>query len=295
MEKRMTLINLIGEQPVPNLLVIKHMQPSENILLYSDTTEKTAKRLERLVQVKKKIKTDPYDIDKIVSETISFLESDNKLVFNITGGTKIMSAALFKIALEKKADFVYLQSEGNQSLLFKYTFQDMNIVVSKEYLPELIDNDTYLKAHINDYYIDNSITSGSDFENSVANALKENNFEILQNIRPKGEGNQLEIDLLLRIKGTNNVAIAEIKTGDEEEEGPKKGIEQLALAGQREYLGIYTKRFLITQRILSKQIKELALAHKIIIIDELQYDFKRKVISEESKKKLIERITEKLT
>ena len=295
MERKTILINLIGEQPVPNLLVIKHMQPSENILLYSDTTEKTAKRLERLVQVKKKIKTDPYDIDKIVSETISFLESDNKLVFNITGGTKIMSVALFKIALEKKADFVYLQSEGNQSLLLKYTFQDMNIVVSKEYLPELIDNDTYLKAHINDYYIDNSITGGSDFENSVANALKENNFEILQNVRPKGEGNQLEIDIVLRLKGTNNVAIAEIKTGDEHEEGPKKGIEQLALAGQREYLGIYTKRFLITQRKLSLQIKELALAHGIIIIDDLKYDYKSKKIDDESKKNIINRIKEKLT
>lgn len=291
----MVLINLIGEQPVPNLLVIKHMQPADNILLYSDTTEKTAKRLERLVQVKKKIKTDPYDIDQILHETISLLESDNKLVFNITGGTKIMSAALFKIASEKKADFVYLQSEGNQSLLFTYTFQDRNIVVSKEYLPELIDIDTYLKAHINDYYIDNRKTSGSDFENSVANVLHENDFEILQNVRPKGEGNQLEIDLVLRVKGTNNVAIAEIKTGDEREEGPKKGIEQLALAGQREYLGIYTKRFLITQRKLTLQIKELAIAHGIIIIDDLKYDYRSKKIADESKKNIIHRIKEKLT
>lgn len=290
----MILVNLIGEQPIPNLLLIKYLKPTENLLLYSDTTENTAKRLERLVECKK-IKIEPYDIDEIIKKIYPHLEVNQELIFNITGGTKIMSVALFKIALDKKANFVYLQSEGNKSLIYKYAFHNSNIIVSTEDLPELINIDTYLKAHINDYYIDNNITSGSDFENSVANALKENNFEILQNIRPKGEGNQLEIDLVLRIKGTNNVAIAEIKTGDEEEEGPKKGIEQLALAGQREYLGIYTKRFLITQRILSKQIKELALAHKIIIIDDLQYDFRRKVISEESKRKLIERITEKLT
>lgn len=291
----MILINLIGEQPIPNLLVMKYLKPTENILLYSDTTESMSKRLEKLFEVKNKIKIEPYDIDKIIEKINPHLGKNQKLIFNITGGTKIMAVGLFKIALERKADFVYLQSEGNKSLLYKYTFKDLNILVTEEYLPELINIDTYLKAHINDYFIDVNKTSGSDFENSVAIALKENNFETLQNIKPKGEGNQLEIDLLMRLKGTNNVAIAEIKTGDEKEEGPKKGIEQLALAGQREYLGTYAKRFLITQRSLSKQIREVALAHKIIIIDDLKFDFNKKTIADESKKKLIDRIKEKLS
>lgn len=291
----MILFNLIGEQPIPNLLPIKYLKPEENIILFSNITEKAAKRLERLVKVKRKIQIDPYDIDKIMSVIKCNIEEQAKIVFNITGGTKIMSSALFKIALDRKADFVYLQSEGNQSLLYKYSFQNENITVTKESLPELIDIDAYLKAHINDYFIDTTITSGSDFENSVARTLKENNFEVVQNVRPKGEGNQLEIDLVLKPNGTNNVAIAEIKTGDEREEGPKKGIEQLALAGQREYLGIYTKRFLITQRRLTSNIKELALAHNIIIIDELQYDFRTKRLSDNSKIRIIERLKEKLT
>ncbi len=291
----MILINLIGEQPIPNLLPILYLKPDDNILLYSTTTEKAAKRLERLIKIKKKILIDPYDIQEIMNEVNKNVMDENDLIFNITGGTKIMSSALFKIAQDKKADFVYLQSEGNKNLLFRYSFQNSNITVRKDILPELINVDIYLKAHINDYYIDSRKTNGADFENSIATMLKENNFEVLQNVRPKGEGNQLEIDLVIRLRETNNVAIAEIKTSDVREEGPKKGIEQLALAGQREYLGIYTKRFLITQKLLSKNIKELALAHGIIIIDDINYDYMNKKISNDSKEKIIERIKEKLS
>lgn len=69
----------------------------------------------------------------------------------------------------------------------------------------------------------------------------------------------------------------------------------MALAGQREYLGTYTNRFLITQSILSKQIKELARAHHIIVIDEILQNRNDNNLTETSKLKLIQRITEKLT
>jgi len=287
-----TLISLIGEQPIPNLLPIIYLKPEENVLLYSNKTENAAKRLEKLIQVKNKVPIDPYDIDKIMSAVNSKIDKNAKWIFNITGGTKVMSVALFKIALDKKVDFVYLQSEGNQSLLFKYSFHNSNIIVIQETMPELINVDTYLKAHIFDYQIDNRITKGTQFENLIAEVLSNNHFEVVQNVRPKGEGSQLEIDLVFRLKGTNNVAIAEIKTGVE---GPKKGIDQLALAAQREYLGIYTKRFLITSSEQLKRIKDLASAHGIIVVDGININKQNNTLTEESKQKLINRIKEKLT
>ncbi len=291
-----TLISLIGEQPMPNLLPILHINPDKNVLLYSDLTETAARKLEKLLTNSEKVKIDAYDIDSIKNKVLSKIQNSDDIILNITGGTKIMSLALFQAALDKKIKFVYFQSEKNQSVLFNYIFENENIVCTKNVLPELIDNDLYLKAHLFDYKLAQSEKgTGADFENLICKTLRSSGFEVLQNIKPVGEGNQLEIDAVIRYNGSNNVGIAEIKIGDNEERNPKKGIDQLALAGQREYLGIYTHRFLITSRQLSKHIKDLAIAHKIIIIDGIEQNRNNPELTPESKNKLIQRIKDKLS
>lgn len=293
-----TLISLIGEQPIPNLLPILYLKPDNNMILFTDTTESTAKRIERLIPACSKHKTVPYDIQEIKNTIYNLLNESDQFIFNITGGTKVMSAALFQIAIERKADSVYLQSEGNYNSLFNYKVKtDGSIKAEKIILPELIDIDLYLKAHLPDYVADKSLESGSgfEFEKTILALLRSNNFEVIPNIKPKGEGNKLEIDAVIRVKGTNNVGIAEIKIGDKAEEGPKKGIDQLALASQREYLGIYTKRFLITERELKKDIKELAWKHQIIIIDNIERQRNNNELTPDSKIRLLQRIKEKLS
>lgn len=42
------------------------------------------------------------------------------MIFNLTGGTKPMSLAAFLVAFQRKAPFVYFQTEGGHSLLFHY-------------------------------------------------------------------------------------------------------------------------------------------------------------------------------
>lgn len=290
-----TLISLIGEQPIPNLLPILFLKPEKNVLLYSDLTESAAKKLEKLLTNSDKAKVDAYDIDSIKNFVLNKIQNTDDIIFNITGGTKLMSLALFQLALGKKNKFVYFQSEENQSILFDYKVEGGNIICNRVILPELINNELYLKAHLFDYTLAKTEKgSGSDFENLICDSLKSNGFEVLQNIKPVGEGNQLEIDAVIRFKGSNNVGIAEIKVGDVSGEGPKKGIDQLALASQREYLGIYTKRFLITSRVQQKHIKELAKAHKINIIDGIEIERKRNSLSKDSEQKLIDRIKEKL-
>lgn len=292
----MILINLIGEQPIPNLIPILYFKPQQVINLFSDTTEAVLKKLKHIYPESGELKIDAYDFFNVREKVKNKIKNEPKsFLFNITGGTKVMSLALYEVAREFKSDFIYLKSEGNQSIIYKYSFKINDEITSEKIIvPECINVELYLKVHLINYVVESSNKKGTAFENAIANSLIKNNFEVLQNIKPVGEGNQLEIDLVFRLIGTNNVAIAEIKTGDEREEGPKKGIDQLALASQREYLGIYTKRFLITSRQLSKALKELALAHKINIIDDIHLDRNMRHLTSDSENRLINTLKEKL-
>ena len=44
------------------------------------------------------------------------------LLFNLTGGTKPMAFAAYRLAEELGCDFVYLQSQGGRSLLYRYGY-----------------------------------------------------------------------------------------------------------------------------------------------------------------------------
>jgi len=291
----MILINLIGEQPIPNLIPILYFKPDRVINIFSNTTESVRRKIELIYPNSEPLNVDAYNFNEIKERIKGKIQGiSDSFLFNITGATKIMSLALYEVAKENKSDFIYLQSEGNQSIIYKYSFNNFDIISERIIVPELIDIDLYLKAHLIDYQIFPQNEVGTNLENAIANALIRNNFEVLQNVKPVGEGNQLEIDLVFRLKNTNNVALAEIKTGDAREEGPKRGIDQLALASQREYLGTYAKRFLITSRQLSKQLRELALAHKINIIDNIELDRNRLKLTEDSEKRLIITLLEKL-
>lgn len=299
-----TLINLIGVQPIPNILPPLYLKSQKNILLYTDTTEKAANRIKKILSDCELKKIDPYDLTMAINAIKSVINPDEETIFNLTGATKIMSVAAYEVAKENKSKFVYLQSEGRRSLLYTYSPDSSDYKKpSEEEIPELVDCDLYLRAHLPDYYVtgysaepnSKRLTSGGEFEKAICEALDSKKFEFLSGIRPKGVGNQIEIDLIIRLKGTNNVGIAEIKLGDKKEEGPKKGLDQLVMAAESESLGTYTSRFLITQSNLSRQIKELASAHRICIIDDLQNEFRNKTLTSESVSKLNDRIKEKLS
>jgi len=145
-----------------------------------------------------------------------------------------------------------------------------------------------LKAHLNDYYIgehENKNLFGIKYENAITDVLINNGFELIKSVKPKGEGNQLEIDAVLKKTGTNNFAVVEIKSG-KEEENTKRGIDQLSTAGSREYLGTYTKRILITRLQINDSLKKLARKHDIVVIDKIASNRQINIV-EESKTILI--------
>lgn len=296
-----TLINLIGEQPIPNLLPVLFLKPDRTIMLFTDTTEKTANRIKKLVDYSELMKIDPYDINTGIRTIHKILNDNDDFIFNITGGTKIMSLAAYQVANERNYKFVYMQSEGKKNLLYSYLSSDRNNQKPMvEVMPELVNIDIYLRAHLPAYeqkgfHIDSQtkkLSRGGKFEKSIYSALDNDSFEVLAGFRPKGVGNQIEIDLAIRLKGTNNVGIAEIKTGDKE--GHKKGLDQLVMATERDCLGTYTTRFLITSSHLSGQIIELAKVHHINVVDDLECNFNDETLSPQSKTRLIQKIKEKL-
>ena len=276
-----TMIALVGEQPMPILLPARSLKPQEAILVCTKGairgTEHVAKRLMKLIPQSSALIVSPYEFDSTFEKLQDITKDKSDLIFNLTGGTKMMALAAFGLAASQpNSRFIYLQSEGHTSLLFSYRFEAGSPIFEKKERLETQQGDAplitiadYLKAHLPGFRLEDfSADEGGDFEKRIYSALKDE-FEVLTGVRPEGVADQIEIDLVIRCG--NQVAIAEIKLGDARGEGPKKGLDQLAMAGRREYLGTYTTKFLITGRQLSqssrKQIHTLAQDANINIIE----------------------------
>lgn len=301
----MTLISLIGEQPIPNILPALHLKPSRLVLIYTDRTEKQALNLQKFFNRKSQpstqIETVPipiqngYNLAEIADQLRPLLATYEGVAFNLTGGTKPMALAGYQLAQEKAAPVFYLETEGKRSFLYEYRFPQpfaLPDLSSPVELPELICIDDYLNAFLPGYRKDGfSKEDGGQFEKAVFDALAEHVDEQEPGIKPHGAGSQIDIDLIVRIK--NQVAVIEIKDKDPRDE-PKKGIDQLNTIGGREYLGIYTAKILVSSTKLSSDIHALAKERKIKIIELLSFR-KSRQISPEDQKNLIETITGLLT
>jgi hypothetical protein len=279
-----TLISLVGEQPIPLLIPYKHLNIKNHILVFTETTVKVASRLEKMLNAQKLKISDPYSLERILADLNKELDKKSldasDFIFNLTGGTKIMAIATYAFVSLKNSKFVYYQSENNQNRLFTYKFKDglPSLHQSETLTNELITIDDYLNAHLLGYEVEGfSTEEGGKFEEAIYDILKKDGFEVVSGVRPKGVEDQIEIDLVIR--AGNRVGIAEIKIGDKDGKSPKKGLDQLAMAGGREYLGTYTTKFLITGRKPSKQISTLATERGITVVS-VDYDPRNKITKE---------------
>lgn len=250
----MRLVSLIGEQPIPNLLPVRSLKPNETLLVYTQRTEAVARRLRKLISniddLSGDLRVEPYDMAKTVQNLQKRLHSFEDVVFNLTGGTKIMSLAAFTLALQYRRPFIYLESERKRSSLRQYEFEN-GAIVSKppEEIKTVINIDDYLRAHLPGYRLEGyhsdkngQLDAGGYFEKAVHHALQSRLDEVVAGIRPEGVEDQIEIDLAVRIG--NQVGIIELKTGGED--AGKRALDQLKMAAEPTYLGTYTKQFLIT-------------------------------------------------
>lgn len=299
-----TMVVLVGEQTVPNFLPIKHYSPSDVIFIYTTTTQRQYEYLKVVLQAKIKvhpIETEPYNISVIVDSIneelgkIKSLESQS-LIFNLTGGTKTMVMAAYQVAQKRSAPVIYIQSEGAQSIVDFYEWQDDGLRhKQKESLPEYLTLSEVLDISLGqgkdsagkDFWKEKGPTKSDDgghlFELAIAQALRDSQkYEVMCGV--KGRNNQVDVDVMIRYQ--NQIGIIEAKTGSKRN---LEGVKQLSTA--KLYLrGTYNQQFLIILGQPSEDQIAMCEALRINIISLLHYQKGDSTLSSEDSSTLITQV-----
>lgn len=244
------LIQLIGGQPLPNLLPPLYLKPDKIILVCTPQTDEVKRRLETVIGQCQTICCDAYDIEDLtrkLQDELDSLTSDD-LIFNLTGGTKAMVLAANQVAFKKQADIVYLESERSKNILYEYRYDDQQTMklVNKHDLPGLINIEQFLDVHIGKRRWQATGPSkdiGGLFEQAVADVLKTQlpGAEIYQGVRFLGsqDGKRPQADLDIVVRCGNQFARIECKNTDK---STLDALKQLNLVN--ELLGTYTRKFI---------------------------------------------------
>ncbi len=275
----MILFSLLGEQPTPALLMALHFKPTEHILLCTDLTEKIAKRLqknfsERVCFRPYKLKSGGYELARCQAEIqeLAANQQADSMTFDLTGGTKIMSLAMYAVAQKCSGKAAYLETTKFNSILHTYQLEAQGVgqPIAPQPLPDLMTIEYYLKAYLDGFEVGGfSPEKGGDLEKKVAGALVSGGFEVKAGIRPANVGEQLELDLIVR--KNNQIGVVEVKWGGDGNETLKKGLDQLNQLSEQTYLGTYAHRFLVTAKPVKPEIQDLAQAKRVKIIQLPRY------------------------
>jgi hypothetical protein len=258
------MILLLGEQPVPNLLPVLHEKPDMALMLYTQRTDGQRERLSKVLSGRvnyEAMEVPPYDIVQIRRALENRLSEgewrDQNVIFNLTGGTKPMAFAAYELAVHRKKDFLYFQTEGKRSLIYRYTTTNgAQLNGQPVEVPPLLTIDDYLRLYLGGYAEEGA---KEPFERLVGEALRQS--PIISEIKAGVRGlSALEIDLVIRCG--NQVGVAEVKR-----HAKKQGIDQLNSATEQRYLGTYTEKFLVSAAPLDPNNRELADAYKIKVIE----------------------------
>lgn len=260
----MILISLVGEQPAPNLLPARRLKPDVAVLVHTERTKSTATKLKALLGSLCDCllcDVDPYHIPHIHDRLGRFIVDEcpeQSLVFNLTSGTKPMVLAAYHLAEERNSPFVYFQTEGNQSCLYRYAFRNGIVTLEGvDELPETISLDDYLRLYLSAYETE---APRNALEQQVFEALNSRpDLEVLTSVRPRGLGG-LEVDFAVRCG--NQVGIGEVKS-----KGAKSGIDQIGAVATPRYLGTYVHKFLVSARPVDRNNLDLAEAYRICVIE----------------------------
>ncbi len=287
------MLSLVGEQPIPNLLAVLSVQPRHAVWVCTELTKAVSQRLrsvlkDRRVSVEDEpVNVAPYDMVDIESKLKTRIRkkswSPDKIIFNLTGGTKPMALAAYRLAEQLSCPFLYVQSEGKKSTVYYYWFSERGPELKNaDEVPPVLDIDLYLKAHLEGYTETGEFKN--EFEEMVHAVLQPELDEVKNSVKPVPQLGGLEIDLVLRCG--NRVGIAEVKTGKKARS--KEGIEQIITAAEQRFLGTYTEKFLILDREYELNNRQLADAHRITVI-ELPSAQSGK-LSEEDRRKLVDTV-----
>ncbi|MFZ1753942.1 MAG: hypothetical protein WBO46_01620 [Caldilineaceae bacterium] len=264
------MIMLAGEQAAPNLLPVRHYQPSQVLLLHSafPRSQQTAENVRSLLaeyQVKL-ISVNAYEPYEIYQALKSHAGTLSGALLNVTGGTKPMSFGALLYSLHMQITPFYVRSQQSRTEIDIYRFDDAGIprVLRTEEIQDTISIDDYLTTYFGKEYAFTSygVGPGQAFEEALHRLLEPNVDEV--KIGWKHNSGAVDVDLILRCN--NQIGIVEAKTGGAA--GRADGIKQLAVAGGQRFFGTYTKRFLVVDQDWSqkKNLQSLADALGIVVI-----------------------------
>jgi len=272
------LVELIDEQPVTNLLSIRYQDPQEVLFVGTRDHHNVSQHLTALIGQKIPIHLseinyayEPNMIFKAIQKKIRKIGwTPEDVTFNLSGGTRIMSFAAYHAALVSKGHLSDIEYFNHRYHIRKYKYNESDLHFEKvddQTLPNLLTIDDYFHAHVPGFDCDGFssnkrglIDVGGLFERVIFNTLEPHVDQIYSGVRPRGVGDQIEIDLVVR--NGNNIGLVEAKTG-----AKKQGIDQLDTAGSAHFLGKHVIKFLITGRYLSRAQKSLAYAQQIEVIE----------------------------
>jgi len=112
---------LVSNQPIPNLVPLLLEQPDRAVLLVSPQMRLQAERLERVLRPRavacRQEEVDPYDFAAVAEVCKRLIrETDDELVLNVTGGTKVSALAAFQAFYFNDKRIIYLDTANNRLL-----------------------------------------------------------------------------------------------------------------------------------------------------------------------------------
>jgi Domain of unknown function (DUF1887) len=286
-----TMIALIGEQPLPNLLPVRHYHPQNVLLVYTERTKQVYERLKATLQQETTVyglETDAFDIVAIAEALDKQLEQLPELNFqpvdfNLTGGTKAMALAAYQVAQQHNMPVFYLQSEGKHNRIYHYTWASGQLRTARNILlPECVALRDIFNVHFGPNAWQESgpgRAEGSPFEILLAETLQSQGYEIMIGVRALD--GQIDIDVAMRFE--NRYGIIEAKMG---KNGKKlDGIKQLS--NNVRHVGTYTQTFFAVTVPPEPAHEAVTLASRIKVISLTSYDSKTNSLASDDLKKLI--------
>lgn len=277
------LIELLGEQPILNLLPIRYLQPDEVLFMGTRATHDVSQHLQRLVEDQMKVHQttvhNPYDPPSIHADIERKIHklgwSPGDIIYDLSGGNKMMAFAAYQSARDGGSRVADLENIRHRYRLRLYEFDGHLVMKEDVALPGVISIADYLNAHLPGFEEGGFSRDkrgrtdvGGHFEETIYSTLAPHVDEIMAGVRPAGVAEQIEIDMIVR-RG-NAVGIIEAKTGVK-----KAGIDQLDTAGNPHYLGEYLVKFLVTGRYLPRSHKVLASVQEIHVVEMPGYEERR--------------------
>ncbi|NJL54899.1 DUF1887 family protein [bacterium] len=291
------MVALVGAQPLPNFIPIRAAQPEAVLLIYTTFTEKVYEQLRDVLNQETTVyglKTDPYNIPVIEHEVRNWFDTRkmnySNVEFNLTGGTKAMSLAMYRIAAAYQVPVIYIESEGKKSRVYRYAWDDNVFSLNTtDLLPACVTLDDFLNIYLgrgNWREFGVGQTEGSAFESAVAEALRAQGYDVMIGVKVLKK--QVEIDVLVRWE--NQFGIIEAKSGNA---GKKlDGIKQLNNAVRQ--LGLYTQLFYVITVEPTPEHDAVVAASKIQVIPLLNYVPGASTLTAEDVHLLVEKVDKEI-